>query len=191
MDANTSLDLTGNLGSAVEVDTYANPVTIADHYDNTLLGRCDSFSNNFGQGCVDQAGPAYVEYNTIDNPQVGPVAQHVLTAIQTKPSHYGDPNTNHPLTRLTDKKAIDANRAVSCAGVVVTPGVTSCDEYPLASSYQGGNGAAPDDRSTAVVPKGANDSQGGLTQGYYDYYRILDADPFWVQAVLADGTKAW
>jgi len=38
MDANTSLDLTGNLGFAAEFDTYANPVTIADHYDNTLAG---------------------------------------------------------------------------------------------------------------------------------------------------------
>ncbi|MEV0068816.1 MULTISPECIES: hypothetical protein [unclassified Amycolatopsis] len=183
--------LNGNLGVALEVAVPGASTTIADHESNTLVGRCDSLSNNYGQGCVDQNGPAYVEYNSIDNPKVTEVAKHVFTAIRTLPSHWGNPSLSHPLTRLTDGKKDDANRAFACAGVVVDPGVTSCDEYPLASTYQGGPASAANDRSTAVVPKAANDSQGGLTQGYYDYYRILDSDPFWVQAVLPDGTKVW
>ncbi|WP_396287702.1 hypothetical protein [Amycolatopsis sp. PS_44_ISF1] len=61
----------------------------------------------------------------------------------------------------------------------------------MASSYQGGNGAAANDRYTRVVPLSANNSQGGLTSAYDDYYRVLDTDLFFVQAVLADGSTAW
>lgn len=64
-------------------------------------------------------------------------------------------------------------------------------EDAAASTYQGGNGAAPNDRSIRIVPLSANNSQGGLTSAYYDYYRILAADPFFVQAILADGSTAW
>ncbi|MDT8913730.1 hypothetical protein NYF13_35680 [Amycolatopsis sp. PS_44_ISF1] len=42
-----------------------------------------------------------------------------------------------------------------------------------------------------MVPLSANNSQGGLTSAYDDYYRVLDTDLFFVQAVLADGSTAW
>ncbi|MEC3978153.1 NucA/NucB deoxyribonuclease domain-containing protein [Amycolatopsis sp. H20-H5] len=188
MTGNAVLTETGNLGSAVEVNTPANSVTIADHYENTLWGRCDNLtSNRYSAGCVDYYGASYVFYSAVDNPKVGPVADHVFDAIRALPSHWGRPAENHPLTRLTDGAAIDANRRVSCG----SGNPPSCDEYPLASSYQGGNGAAPGDRSTRTVPIEANNSQGGLTSAYFDYYRILDKDPFWVQAQKADGSLAW
>lgn len=187
---NQVLSLTGNLGSAVELNTPGNPVTLADHESNTLYGRCDSFSNRYGQGCVDNEGLSFVLYDTRDNPLVGPVAEHVFDAIRGLPSHWGSPVNGVPLTRLTDDNQIRTNRSIACGSVVTGPG-EACDEYPLATTYQGGNGAAANDRSTRVVPQSANDSQGGLTGGYYDYYRVLDADPFYVQAVLADGTSAW
>ncbi|QRP47933.1 hypothetical protein [Amycolatopsis sp. FDAARGOS 1241] len=187
---NQVLYLTGNLGSAIELNTPGNPVTLADHESNTLFGRCDSMSNRYGQGCGDDTGWPFVLYSTPDNPAVGPVAQHVFDAMHNLPSHWGSPVNGVPLNRLTNQTQIDQNRSVAC-GSVVTPTGYSCDEHPLASTYQGGNGAAPNDRSTAVVPQSANNSQGGLTGAYYDYYRILDDDPFYVQAVLADGTTAW
>lgn len=183
-------NLFGNLGSAVLVNTPAGQLIAVDHRENTLWGRCDAFrKNRWSQGCVDDAGAPFVFYDTITNPAVGPVAAHVYDAIRTLPSRWGS-SFGFGLARLTDDQAIDNNRAISCAGVVVPPG-QSCDEYPMASTYQGGNGAAPDDRSTRVVPKSANDSQGGITSAYYDYYRILDGDGFWVQARLADGSTAW
>ncbi|MFJ4099824.1 NucA/NucB deoxyribonuclease domain-containing protein [Amycolatopsis japonica] len=185
---NQVLPLTGNLGSALELTTPANPVTIADHYSNTLWGRCDNMgSNRYGSGCVDDKGVAFVMYSTIDNPKVEQVADHVYDAIRTLPSHWGRPYAGKPLTRLTDEAAIDANRRIACGSG--TP--PSCDEYPLASSYEGGNGAAPGDRSTRTVTIEANNSQGGITIAYFDYYRVLDKDEFYVQAIKKDGSRAW
>ncbi|WP_431875930.1 NucA/NucB deoxyribonuclease domain-containing protein [Amycolatopsis sacchari] len=186
---NEVLSLNGNLGSAIRLNTPGNAVTLADHQANTLFGRCDNLPNRYGAGCVDDQGLSYVLYDTRDNPAVGHVAQHVFDAIRNLPSHWGSPYGS-VLNRITDQAAIDNNRAISCGSVVTGPG-ESCDEYPLASTKQGGNGAAPGDRSTRVVPQSANDSQGGLTGAYYDYYRILDNNEFYVQAVLADGTSAW
>ncbi|AIG73308.1 Hypothetical protein AJAP_01890 [Amycolatopsis japonica] len=188
MTNNQVLPITGNLGSALELTTPANPVTIADHYGNTLWGRCDNAeTNRYGAGCVDDKGLAFVMYSAIDNEKVGPVADHVYDAIRTLPSHWGRPYAGKPLTRLTDLTKIEANRRVACGG---SP-APSCDEYPLASSYQGGNGAAPGDRSTRTVPAEANSSQGGLTAAYFDYYRVLDTDEFYVQAIKKDGSRAW
>lgn len=189
MNNNAVLGLKGHLGSGLVLNTPANPVVISDFTLNTLHGRCDQHQNRYKGGCVDDAGPSYVLYSTIDNPKVGPVAQHVYDAIRTLPSHWGA-TTGTPLNRLTDETAADRNRAISC-GNAAPPAGQSCDEYPLASTYQGGNGAAPHDRSTRLVPRSANNSQGGLTSAYYDYYRILDQDRFYVQAILADGSRAW
>ena len=195
---NIITNLYGNLCTALLVNTPAGQITLVDHAGNTLWGRCDvgSFSfgstiisNRYGAGCVDDLGLSLVLYSTPDNPSVGPVAAHVYDAIRALPSHWGSP-FGSPLNRLMDPVAVGNNRAISCSGVISPPGF-SCDEYPLATTYQGGNGASADDRSTRVVPQTANNSQGGLTSGYYDYYRVVNSDPFFVQAVLADGSTAW
>lgn len=185
MDNNESSSLNQNLGIGMQLYTAPNPVTTRDFTSNTLTGRCDNASYISGTGCVNDEGPALVLYDARANPVVEPVAQHVVDAIRTLPSQWGSPYGN-ALTRLTDRAAIDRNRRITCRG-----GDPSCDEYPLATTYQGGDGAAPDDRSTRTVPIGANRSQGGLTNANYDRYRVLDRDSFYVQAVLPDGTPAW
>ncbi len=189
MDVNETIWLQGNLGVAVGVQTPYGNVNAIDHSQNTLGGRCDNYSNRYGAACVEPRGLAFVLYDVRDNPLVDAVAKHVFDAIRTLPSHWGSAYGT-PLTRLVNEDAIDANRAIACAGVTSPPNY-QCDEYPLASSYEGGNGAAPNDRSTRIVPESANQSQGGITGAYYDYYRILDRDPFYVQAILADGSSAW
>ena len=82
-------------------------------------------------------------------------------------------------TRSTDPAVEASNRVDSgCAGLGVTLPNT-CDEYPFATSLEGGSGA-----SIRVVPSTANNSQGGiLTQGYRSW-RILDADKYYVRVVL-------
>lgn len=189
---NQIISLDGNLGSAVEVrPATGNAVTLADHYRNTLYGRCDNVSpNRYGVGCVNWRSAALVTYDTRANPVVEPVAKHVFNALRNLPTHWGNPRQGPPLNRVTNEQTINDNRNAVCGKVTVPTG-QSCDEYPLASSYQGGTYAAENDRSIAIVPLAANNSQGGLTSAAYDLYRVLDGNDFYVQAILADGTTAW
>jgi len=188
---NQMLFLSGNLGSAIEVRPLdGNPVTIADHSSNTLYGRCDNLSNRYGAGCINDRAHSVVTYDARSNPVVGPVALHVFDAMTRLPSHWGNPRRGQPLNRVTLQATIDKNRNEACGDMVTGPG-QSCDEFPFASSYQGGFNSPAEDRSRKEVPTLANNSQGGLTNAAYDLYRVIDGNPFYVQVVLADGTTAW
>ncbi len=77
------------------------------------------------------------------------------------------------LTRLTDRSAIRRNRYAACRNVA-----PSCDEYPFASTYQGGAGA-----STATVPLWENRVQGGYIGAFYVRARLRDGDPFAVVVI--------
>ncbi|WP_337825231.1 NucA/NucB deoxyribonuclease domain-containing protein [Amycolatopsis sp. A1MSW2902] len=191
MDQGAVISLDKSLGYGLILYPVGNPVQIDDFKSNQMYGRCDHRPNRYGAGCVDYSLPGYVNYNSVDNPDVGPVAQHVYDAIRTLPSHWGRPGPgSSTLNRQTNAAKIADNRRIACGSVATGPG-ESCDEYPMASTYQGGDGAAPNDRSTKIVPQNANDIQGGLTSAYYDYYRIIDFDDFYVQAVLPNGSTAW
>jgi Deoxyribonuclease NucA/NucB len=54
----------------------------------------------------------------------------------------------------------------------------SCDEYPFASTDEGGAGA-----SIANVPVAEQHTQGGLMSGFYSSQRMLDGDSFHVAVV--------
>lgn len=186
---NQVFDLDGQLGLTIIAGEgrWTNPVTLEDKEGSTLYGRCDNASNRHGVGCIADAGFAYVLYDAAAYPLSAPVVDHVIDAITLKPSHYG---RDLPLTRTTNESKIRDNRNIAC-GAPGNPAPDTCDEYPLASSNQGGNGVPVADRSTRGVPKAANDSQGGQTGSYFDFYRILDGDRFYVNAYRADGSNAW
>lgn len=79
------------------------------------------------------------------------------------------------LTRLTDPTQIAANRNVFCPPSIPRPAGKSCDEYPFASSYEGG-GSSPG--GYAMVPESENNSQGGLLSSFYSSNRVLDGDGY-------------
>lgn len=108
--------------------------------------------------------------NGIRPKDVTPQCANAL-AGQSAPAYAYD----NPLTRATNPSTINANRNAACANVA-----PSCDEYPMASTYQGA-GFQPD-FSTASVPASANSSQGGILSQFYGTNRVLDGDPFWVSA---------
>jgi hypothetical protein len=120
---------------------------------------------------------------------VGPVAQHIfnaqngglITAWGVPPSVRSN---GAALTRDMNPIDIAANRTAACTGVP-----PSCDEYPLATTHQGA--AFNFDFSTATVPPAANNSQGGLTRAFYRANRVIDGDPFYVRAILLNGTPSW
>jgi len=128
---------------------------------------------------------------------VAPVAQHIYTAQSGVASGglsiaWGVPSnfnsTRKPLNRDMNQSDINANRNAACAGVPIPTG-DSCDEFPLASTYQGA--AFQSVYSAVAVPSSANNSQGGLTSAFYTSNRVNDDDPFYVDAVLPNGTYSW
>jgi hypothetical protein len=93
------------------------------------------------------------------------VAQHIEDAQQM--GHpmlliYNGPG--NPLTALNRRKACPPSVRRQMAPL-------SCDEYPFASTAQGGAGA-----STRGVPPGEQDVQGGILSGFYG--TINGGDPF-------------
>jgi hypothetical protein len=63
----------------------------------------------------------------------------------------------------------------------------SCDEYPFASTHQGAAFAGYD-ISVKIVECKDNTTAGGLLNSWYDRHRVLDGDPFWVDATKKGDT---
>lgn len=104
------------------------------------------------------------------------IAQHIFDAQMA-----GQPiilSRIDPPQPLKDQ-LIDQNRSQACAGFVPPPPPnTSCDEYPFASTYEGGAGA-----STRGVPIREQRRQGGRVGGFYRRNAIPDRGRFMVLAI--------
>jgi len=175
-------------GIAIDVPNAAvgSPTTGLD-------GRCDTIATRT-DGCVNDLFIPTLTYNSRSNPLVGPVARHIYTAQTATPANgglktkWGVPASGEPLNRDMSASDQRANRRAACSKVRLRPG-TSCDEYPLATTYEGA--AFNSDFSVFVVPTSANDSQGGITGSFYGSNRVIDDDAFWVRAILPNGTASW
>ena len=97
------------------------------------------------------------------------VAANIQAAQQA-----GHPNLLH---RITSRSAIRRNRRQACGSVTCASG-ESCDEYPFASSQEGGTGAR-----TQCVPAGQQNSQGGTLSSFYSSNGIGDGDSYCVKVV--------
>jgi hypothetical protein len=78
------------------------------------------------------------------------------------------------LTRLTNRSAIRRNRRLACGGFT---GTQSCDEYPFASSHEGGANAL-----TASVPLTEQHKQGGTLSSFYQRNKLVNTSPYDVVA---------
>lgn len=91
----------------------------------------------------------------------------------------------NPLTRTTDSTKQSANYRASCPRSRPRPTVLgrvlSCDEYPFASTLEGGASYAPPNSGWAWVPVDEQRSQGGYLSSFYRLQRVLDGDKFWVE----------
>jgi len=81
----------------------------------------------------------------------------------------------HPsvLTRLEGRDAIRAQRADALAGQTRPPSGYSLDEYPFASTRQGGAGS-----QVAQVPVIEQNIQGGMLSSFYQKYGIAQGSQF-------------
>lgn len=80
------------------------------------------------------------------------------------------------LTRKTGRSAIRKNRRAALKGAKKGPAGTSLDEFPFASSTQGGKGAA-----VAAIPVSEQCSQGGKLSSFYQSNGIGAGDSYWVK----------
>lgn len=151
-----------------------------------LVGRCDSVATR--TGCVNTDYSSAVVYDPAVNPRIKQVADHVYDAQQSLPSRWGNPDYNW-LTRTTSQSVIDANRRTACPSNTADD-VGTCDEFSLASTYQGASRVAANNYSTRTVSAESNNSQGGIMSSYYTSQRILDGDRFALTAIK-NGVSSW
>jgi len=175
---------------------YASPYNA---FSNVV--RCDNTLTGKPPGC------AYIQYNpTLSYSLTGPVAEvasHVQRAqISGLPGSGIYPSAR--LTRTTDPVLIAANRRVVCPpNVPVRPIGKTCDEYPFASTREGGslsggtvrtfsgcsipgdpvNVTGPTGFSRCMVSGKQNSLAGSQLGSFYYSQRVINYDEF-IVAVL-------
>ena len=82
------------------------------------------------------------------------------------------------LTRGADKAAILATRREALRGLGKAGPKMSWDEYPFASTVEGGAGAR-----VSAVPVVEQNIQGGVLSSFYDQYRITAGRQFGVRVI--------
>lgn len=141
-----------------------------------LRVRCDRIPQFRNTGCVNPSN-----YPTLTTMVYEP---HVADNIRAGQAA-GQPGApgGTPLIRTTTAQG-DINRGLACSAArtaalppppsdMVRP---TCDEYPFASSEQGGATA-----TIAWVPKAENDNQGTSIGDFQRAYRVVPTDRFYVQ----------
>jgi hypothetical protein len=158
--------------------------------------RCDNMIGGRRAGCVFPAHAPIDGLNGVSSMASIPFVNVNMKQGQAGPHHFGVPG-GAPLHRITDQTKIDDNRKAACGKfpkppngqygwtvIPAPPGKTNsttptCDEYPFASSAEGGN-KYPADQKLKWVPKGSNDAQGRALNTFYGQNRILDGDPYFI-----------
>jgi len=175
--------------------TNTAPFTIPGTFDITRnAARCDnSVSGNIGAGCVNANVGPVLEYSTSD-PAVNETAAHIAKAQASQ--------LPKELHRETSATKISSNRTFSCSGVPnPRPTGKDCDEYPFASTKEGGNskggtrthsgcGITQAVNSTGsggvsrcLVDSADNQAAGRQLAAMYLRNRVLDGDAFTVKVV--------
>ncbi|GGJ81811.1 hypothetical protein GCM10010123_09520 [Pilimelia anulata] len=86
------------------------------------------------------------------------------------------------MTRLTDKDKQAENSRVACPSSLPRPPGQQCDEYPMASTWQGA--AITVSFSRRMIDKDNNEIAGQELNAFYLADRIIEKDPFYVAVDL-------
>lgn len=139
--------------------------------------RCDDmFPTSWKPGCVIPAFTPTVDMTGLPN-----IDKNILT-VQNRGLHVGRPGAGTPLHRGTNAQVIKNNRNQVCPKSLKRPAGYQCDEYPFASTAEGGTTLAAVNRNVAFVPAAENSSQGTRLSAFYRANRVLDGDALYVQA---------
>lgn len=175
--------------------TNVNPVSTTGILTGKMLrARCDTeHSDIAGSGCVVPEHVPSIRYSL-----TGPwpaYARHVQLAQRSKLE--GTPPTG-PLTRTADSARRRANQRAACPASLKRPKGYDCDEYPLASTYQGAKsggaarvfpgckmkerrGEGPHGYSRCFIPASHNRGAGAALRHFYEGNRVHDGDQFYVR----------
>lgn len=85
------------------------------------------------------------------------------------------------LTRQTSRSAIRKNRRAALKGEKKGKKNTSLDEFPFASSTQGGKPPGKPKAAVAAIPVSEQNAQGGKLSSFYQNNGIGDGDSYWVE----------
>jgi hypothetical protein len=144
-------------------------------YDSAVY-RCDNYYGT--SGCTLPDAPTGV--SMINQPRI----DEGIRNLRARGGHYGDPNGGKPLHWMINDKQKAKNRAAVCPKTppadMKHAGRTSCDEYPFASTYEGGTHLPANQRTITWVNKAENDSQGATITNWRRAFHVMDHDPFYV-----------
>ncbi len=139
--------------------------------------RCDHmYPGLWKAGCVF---PGYAP--TVDMSGL-PHITRGISRVQGRGGHVGRPGGGHPLHRASSAVATKHNRRLVCPKHLPRPKGSSCDEYPFASTVEGGMSLPPIDRIIQWVPLRENQNQGVILSAFYRHNRVLRGDAFYVFA---------
>ncbi|KUM95737.1 hypothetical protein AQI95_43005 [Streptomyces yokosukanensis] len=145
-------------------------------YDSAVY-RCDNF---FGTttGCAIPEVPTGLAL--LEQPRIN----EGIRKLRSRGGHYGDPNGGKPLHWMINETQKRKNRGAVCPNTappdMKRAGRTSCDEYPFASTYEGGTHLPSNQREITWVNKQENNSQGGAITTWRRNFHVMDHDPFYV-----------
>ena len=103
-----------------------------------------------------------------------PTISRNIAAVQAQGNHVGQPGV-YPLHRNSGPDESENNRKLSCPKFLKRPPGYSCDEYPFASTSEGGGRMPPIDRYVGYVPVAENNLQGTILAAFYRDQRIIRA----------------
>jgi hypothetical protein len=121
---------------------------------------------------------------TVDMSGLKVIAKNIR-AVQKRGGHYGKPGGSHPLHRNSSQQETNNNRHLVCPKHLKRPPGDQCDEYPFASTWEGGTKLPPADRYRGWVPARENSLQGAILKRFYADNRVLRGSPgdaFYVNA---------
>jgi len=155
--------------------------------------RCDNAvgANGFRPARVGCVVPWYASAAGYSQSSYPSLAGHVSRAQAS-----GLPGATFadPLWRNTDTTITNTNRSLACGDAPSIAG-KSCDEYPLASTYNGlafggtrrtfpgcninaPSGTGPIGASACMITASENSAQGAIMAAFYYDERVLDIDPY-------------
>ncbi|GAA3844265.1 hypothetical protein GCM10022226_79200 [Sphaerisporangium flaviroseum] len=162
---------------------FTNPRWVGP--SNTLTAealpvRCDnSLPGSSTPGCVNEGYDPRMEYSL-----TGPwpeLAQHIKDA-----QNDGLPGAldYEPLHRLVNETYQENNRRRACPDTLPRPTGKSCDEYPMASTHEGAwtylEWYKVDHFSRRMIDATQNSLGGSALGAFYNNYRVIDDDPFYM-----------
>ncbi|MCL9759256.1 NucA/NucB deoxyribonuclease domain-containing protein [Frankia sp. AiPa1] len=159
--------------------TFTSPGrTIGSFSYRSAAYRCDNYYGT--SGCAMTEAPTAV--SMIGLPRI----DEGIRSLRARGGRYGNPNGGLALHWMINDGQKNKNRAAVCNLAVPpamrTAGRTTCDEYPFASTYEGGTTLPANQRAITWVNRSENDAQGARITNWRRAFHVMDHDPFYVIA---------